>query len=118
LDAVVLLPTLPTKHQRQQHTIAVARYILLPRQRDVALILRLERRVDGVAGAQELMQSERKERLPVGCLGFIAGKKRALDCCRAGRLIESRQLAELFRRALISADRAWRTPDEPPAFFI
>ena len=61
-DPVVLLAALAAEHQRQQHSLPVAGDELLPLEREVPLGLGLQRRVDGIAATDELVQSEGERR--------------------------------------------------------
>jgi hypothetical protein len=80
LHRVVVLAALPAEGQREQHTAAVARHVVLPLDGDEAPAFGLQGGVDGVAAADELVDAKGEGELArLGVTAGVAGEQARLQ---------------------------------------
>ena len=119
LDAVVLLPAFAAEHQRQENPRTIAWHVLLALDCDVPLRLRLERGIDRVAPADELMQAEGKDGLVgIRVAALRSDEQGMLDRLAATGFRLAGQFGEHPRGAALSPDCQRRGADEPAALGI
>jgi hypothetical protein len=110
---VVVLAARPAEREREQRAVAVAGHEPLPVERQVPGHRRLRRGVDGVATAQELVQTEREHREAGRRVDdVVAGHELLADHLAAAVLLHTGQGFELGGAGLGSVDRRRDRPDD------
>src|SRR5687767_3936318 len=101
---VILVTTFATKGKRQQNTTSVSRHVLLAIDRQIAVVLCFQTRIDGIPAGDELVEPERECWKPRFRIAFalIASEQPLLNDGFATLNRETSRVSQVIRRAIFT----------------